>query len=145
MVIAAAAFYLAMGKGTEQPAAQQEVPADSQKTISAPQPDTQTPGRYEEYSPEAVAAASSKQRLLFFHASWCPQCRELDASIRATSLPAGVVIFKVDYDTCQDLRQKYGVALQTTVVSIDENANKIKSFVAYNEPTWVSVQRELLP
>lgn len=106
-------------------------------------PGTVPAGKYEEYSAKAIAAAKG-DRILFFHASWCPQCRELEKSIKAAVLPTNLTIFKVDYDSHQDLRQKYGVTLQTTLVKIDENGNKIKSYVAYGEPTFSAVKRELL-
>lgn len=145
LVIAAAGTYLALNRGTEQKIQPVENPTQPQENVTSETPSpVAEAGKYEAYSEEAMAATASKQRLLFFHASWCPQCRELDASIRESSLPANIVILKVDYDSSQALRQKYGVTLQTTVVKIDAEGNKLKSFVAYNEPTFASVERELL-
>lgn len=101
-------------------------------------------GVYTDYDAETFSKYSNSTRLLFFHASWCPQCRELDASIRATDIPDGVVIFKVDYDTHQDLRQRYSVTIQTTVVLVDNLGNKKSAYVAYDEPTFTSVKGALL-
>lgn len=101
-------------------------------------------GSYQDYSEEVVAKATG-DKVLFFHAPWCPQCRELEKSIQATELPDNLTIFKVDYDSNQALRHKYGVTLQTTLVKIDDNGDKIKSYVAYGEPTFAAVKRELLP
>lgn len=81
--------------------------------------------------------------MLFFYATWCPQCRELDRTIREATLPSGMMIFKVNYDTQMDLRQKYGVTLQTTLVEIDNNGNLVKKIVAYDEPRWPAVLKEL--
>lgn len=147
IVIVGAVFYVLAGKGSpETGSISVSTPSmnsdSSQVTSVLPEG---TKGRYENYSAEAFENEKTAQRLLFFHASWCPQCRELDASILATSLPADVVIYKVDYDSRQDLRKKYGVALQTTVVKVDKDGNKLQSFVAYSEPTFSSVERELLP
>lgn len=147
LAIVGAALYVAMDK-----TAKQEVPSDlndratvnSQQNKSDDMSNTQA-GEYVTYQEEVFSASKDKTRLLFFHASWCPQCRELEASIKSTSLPANVVIFKVDYDSHQDLRKKYGVTLQTTIVKVDKNDNKLQSFVAYDEPHFSSVQRELLP
>ncbi len=100
-------------------------------------------GMYTPYQAEKVAATKGT-KLLFFHAPWCPQCRKLEASIKASTIPQGVTIFKVDYDTNQALRQKYGVTLQTTFVKIDDQGNLIEKFVAYDEPTFESVKRNLL-
>lgn len=101
-------------------------------------------GTYIDYSDEQVLKASGT-KLLFFHAPWCPQCRALDTSIKASSLPDNLTIFKVDYDSNQTLRQKYGVTIQTTIVKIDPAGEKIESYVAYGEPTFDAVERELLP
>ena len=92
------------------------------------------PGAYVDYSEEALAAASGT-RVLFFHAPWCPQCRALESDILAAGVPAGVTVVKVDYDSHQDLRQRYGVRIQTTVVALDGEGNGTATFVAYDEPT----------
>ena len=94
---------------------------------------------YTDYS-EAALSDAKGTKLLFFHAPWCPQCRELDASIRSSTLPDNLTILKVDYDTNQALRQKYGVTLQTTVVQVDDAGEKMKSFVAYDSPTFAAVK-----
>ncbi len=101
-------------------------------------------GRYSEYVDEH-SIETSGTKLLFFHAPWCPQCRALDESIRTTSIPDNVVIIKVDYDSHQALRQKYGVTIQTTVVKINDSGDKIQSYVAYDQPTFSAVQKALLP
>ncbi|GAA1704357.1 hypothetical protein GCM10009808_22790 [Microbacterium sediminicola] len=92
------------------------------------------PGVYVDYSEEALAAAEGT-RILFFHAPWCPQCRALEADIQAVGVPQGMTILKVDYDSNQQLRQEYGVTLQTTLVAVDENGEKVSLFVAYDDPT----------
>lgn len=97
-----------------------------------------TPGKYEDYNETAFNQAEGR-RILFFHAPWCPQCRALDASIKDSTVPSGVTIFKIDYDSNQTLRQKYGVTIQTTLVEVDENGNEIKKYVAYDEPTFDAV------
>lgn len=124
-----------------------ETSESSNKTSTT---ETQTPeatnkrtGLYVDYSEDAVSNATGT-KLLFFHAPWCPQCREMDASIRSVGVPSDVTVFKIDYDSNQALRQKYGVTLQTTFVKIDDQGNKIASYVAYDEPQFSSVQRELL-
>lgn len=102
-------------------------------TSSEPAASTEQ-GSYVDYSADAVARTSGK-RLLFFHAPWCPQCRALDASIRAGTIPSDTTIFKVDYDSNQHLRQQYGVTIQTTVVLLDDSAGLAKKYVAYDEPS----------
>lgn len=100
-------------------------------------------GEYTTYSEEKIATTKGT-KLLFFHAPWCPQCRSIEASIEAGGVPEGVTVFKIDYDSNQKLREKYGVTLQTTFVKIDDDGNKIASYVAYKEPQFSSVERELL-
>jgi thiol-disulfide isomerase/thioredoxin len=105
-------------------------------------PQASDAGRYIDYK-EGVLGTSG-MKLLFFHAPWCPQCRELDASIKAGNIPAGITIVKVDYDSNQDLRKKYGVTMQTTLAYVDESGNLIKKFVAYDEPNLAFITKNLM-
>ena len=93
-----------------------------------------SPGAYVDYS-ESALAADEGTRVLFFHATWCPQCRALDDDIVAQGVPDGVTVLKVDYDTQQDLRQRYDVRQQTTVVALDDSGAATASFVPYDDPT----------
>ena len=146
----AAAVVLSLGRG-EGPAipatTPQAVPSETRSTPSgdaSPEPGVEaeptpgdadvTPGAYVEYSDAALAEAGGT-RVLFFHAPWCPQCRALEADIQAAGVPDGVTVLKVDYDSRQDLRQRYGVTIQTTLVALDDDADASALFVAYDEPT----------
>ncbi|PTL58519.1 thioredoxin [Paraconexibacter algicola] len=152
VLIAAAGVFLAVG-GSDDPDGR-SAPALSRTppTVSVPPygasratPDAavaERSGTYVEYSPAALAAADGT-RLLFFHASWCTQCRALEQSIRDEGLPAGVTVLKVDYDERQDLRQRYGVTLQTTVVRVDAEGRKTGSVVPYDDPQITKVLDEL--
>jgi len=84
-------------------------------------------GVYEAYSADKLMRAETGDVVLFFHASWCPSCRGLNASIESNlaSIPEGVSILKVDYDTSTALKQKYGVTSQHTLVQVDKNGNLI--------------------
>ena len=104
---------------------------------------TARPGQYVDYSPELVASTPG-DKLLFFHAPWCSQCVALEEDIEASGVPDGVTVFKVDYDSNQDLRQEYGVTIQTMMVKVDNEGEKIDSFVAYEDPTFDSVSAALL-
>lgn len=90
-------------------------------------------GAYVEYSDDAIAQAEGRV-LLFFHAPWCPQCRSVESDILADGVPAGVTIIKVDYDSRQDLRQRYGVTLQTTFVEVDADGTELQKHIAYDDP-----------
>lgn len=100
-------------------------------------------GVYTEYNTGATYVTDN-QRVLFFHAPWCSQCRSIEAGIKSQGVPDGYVILKVDYDSNQDLRKKYGVTLQTTFVKIDDKGNLISKYVAYDEPTFEAVKKNFL-
>ncbi|MCA9333116.1 thioredoxin family protein [Candidatus Saccharibacteria bacterium] len=89
---------------------------------------------YIDYSEQAVADTKG-EKILFFHAEWCPKCRALDKDIKEQGLPENVTVFKVDYDSNQELRKKHGVTIQTTVVKIDDNGDTLIKLVVYDNPT----------
>lgn len=95
-------------------------------------------GSYVDYKNNIIATTSG-EKLLFFHAKWCPQCRELEADIKKGPIPDNTTIIKVDFDNSQDLRQKYGVTQQTTIVRVNDDGSLAKKFVAYNEPTLAAI------
>lgn len=101
--------------------------------------DAEEAGVYVDYD-ESVLSATSGPKALFFHATWCPQCRALDEDLRAQGPPDGLAVFKVDYDSATDLRQRYGVTLQTTVVFIDDDGEEISKSVLYDEPSVGSLR-----
>lgn len=116
-------------------------PVEQQKQPSSVT--TPSPGTYTAYTDEAVQKTTGT-KILFFHAPWCPQCRALDKSIKESDIPDNVTIFKVDYDSNQTLRQKYGVTIQTTLVKIDDAGNLVTKYVAYDEPNFQAVKEHLL-
>ena len=88
----------------------------------------------------AYAVNADGRVILFFHATWCPQCVSADGDIKASGVPSGITIVKVDYDTNQDLRAEYGVTQQTTFVEVDSSGVKIQdNFVAYADPSLNAV------
>lgn len=102
-----------------------------------------TAGAYVEYSDDAIAQAEGRV-LLFFHAPWCPQCRSVESDILAQGVPDGVTIIKIDYDSRQDLRQQYGVTLQTTFVEVDADGTELQKHVAYDDPLLDAVVAAML-
>lgn len=130
---------LAVGPVPATPAAA----ASSMPSPADPTTGSATAGVYREYSEGAVADAEGRV-LLFFHASWCPQCRAIEDDILTQGVPAGVTILHVDYDTHQDLRQRYGVTLQTTFVEVDAAGEPLQTHVAYDEPTLDAVVAAML-
>jgi thioredoxin 1 len=87
-------------------------------------------GSYEAYSAEKIMMAETGDVVLFFHASWCPSCRSLNSSIEGSvaEIPDGVTILKTDYDKETELKKKYGVTTQHTLVQVDKDGNLIKKW-----------------
>lgn len=106
-------------------------------------PSDQAAGKYVAYSDAAFEQAQGV-KVLFFHAPWCRQCQEIEAGISEETLPSGVTFFKVDYDTANALRKEYGVTLQTTFVKVANDRSLIEKYVAYDEPTFDNVKRNIL-
>lgn len=107
--------------------------SDSSTDDTAAEPAV-APGQYIDYYDGAIDETPGL-KVLFFHASWCPKCRALDADITANTVPGGMTIFKVDFDTALDLRQTYGVTLQTTIVYVDDDGDVLAKGVLYNDTT----------
>ncbi len=118
------------------------VPAQSPAAVLPPA--AAQPGTFTDYSPAAFNSASGS-RIIFFHAPWCFQCRELEKDIKANldKIPSGVTIFKIDYDSSQDLRKQYGVKLQTSFIKVDAQGNVVQNFVAYDEPTFANLDKNI--
>jgi thiol-disulfide isomerase/thioredoxin len=100
-------------------------------------------GNYIEYE-EGIIEKTPGTKLLFFHAPWCPQCRALESDIKAQDLPKDLTIIKVDYDSSQELKERYGVTMQTTIVRVDDEGNLVDKYVAYDYPNFQSVKDNLL-
>jgi len=102
------------------------------KTEQAPQQTeaSLSSDRYVPYSQPAFAAASDRRRVLYFHADWCPTCRPLNAALSAdpNQIPEGVVLFKTNYDTETELKQKYSIPYQHTFVEVDSQGNAIQTW-----------------
>ena len=151
VLVGSAVIYVLNSPSTIAPAVNKSTNSstESQSSISTDEPQAsddstqKISGKYINYSAEEVAATSST-KILFFHAPWCPQCVALEKDIMASTIPDGVTIFEVDYDSNQALRQKYGVTLQTTLVTINDDGSLIKKYVAYSKPTFKNVKDNLL-
>lgn len=76
---------------------------------------------YQPYSKAAFDAAKGMRRVLFFHATWCPNCKAADADLtkNLAGLPKNVVVFKTDYDKETALKRQYGITSQHTFVLVD--------------------------
>lgn len=89
-------------------------------------------GTYEVYDAAKLAKAKEGKVVLFFRATWCPSCKALDTDIHAhlKDIPQDVTILDVDYDKYTDLKKKYGVTMQHTMVQVDAEGNQIQKWSA---------------
>jgi thiol-disulfide isomerase/thioredoxin len=91
--------------------------------------DAMTKGAYLAYSDGVIG--NGKTSVLFFHAAWCPACRQGDKDLAGIygAGTAGINTYKVDYDTATALKSKYGVTSQHTFVLIDGTGKALKTMV----------------
>lgn len=106
-------------------------------TSSSHAPTAQPAGYYGDYTDARAADRSYDTTILFFHAPWCSECRAFEQAIQSGTVPAGVQILKVDYDTRTDLRQKYGVRIQSTFVELDDDDDQNA-----NHDVWVGYGKD---
>lgn len=146
LVVGAAAFAATRGEKPTQTSvtsSQKSNQAQPETPQAQPQPAAQAEaGKYLDYTDEQFTAIAGK-KVLFFHAPWCGQCRSIEAGITEGSVPSGVSIFKVDYDSRQDIRQKYGVTMRTSFVVLDEQGSVTKKYIAYDDPYFESVKKQI--
>ena len=109
----------------------------SQATPNDSDANLESDDKYIEFSESALSNTSSKRRVLFFYANWCPTCKPADQSFQenAASIPDDVVVLRVNYndsDTDQaekDLAAKYNIGYQHTFVQIDSEGNQVDLWV----------------
>lgn len=85
-------------------------------------------GSYVDYDSAKLANADKGKVILFFHAPWCPVCREADKNFAGSPAPDGLTLLKVDYDSSGDLKKKYGVTYQHTYVQVDSGGKLLKKW-----------------
>lgn len=100
-------------------------------------------GSYETYDASKIAKAKTGKVALFFRASWCPSCKALDKDIREhmKDIPENVTILDVDYDKYTDLKKKYGVVMQHTLVQVDADGTEMQKWAGV--PTLADLVNEL--
>jgi thiol-disulfide isomerase/thioredoxin len=93
-------------------------------------------GSYVPFTPEVLASAASRRRVLYFYANWCPTCIPADANFKANTskIPEDVTLIRVNYndtdtdDTERALAVKYGITYQHTFVQIDGSGNEVSKW-----------------
>lgn len=114
-----------------------QIEVGTQKTDGFTNESSQTPTKklvsvekgYISYDKSKLNNAQYGKVVLFFHASWCPSCKGLDTDIKNNldKIPEGFLILKVDYDTSTELKSKYKINTQHTLVQVDQDGKEIKS------------------
>jgi thiol-disulfide isomerase/thioredoxin len=120
------------GERTASPAAAQSAPA-SASAPPAPDPAALPPDPgYVDYAAYEAhrAAFDGRKVVLFYWASWCPDCANHNALLTVDAtyhlLPPNLSIVKVDYDD-NDVRQVgYQVRQQDTFVLVDRNGKALR-------------------
>lgn len=84
---------------------------------------TPSPDRFKDYDAEQIANSDAEHIILFFHANWCPSCKALEEDIKANqaSIPDNMEIYKVSFDTATELKSRYGVRVQHSLLEINQN------------------------
>lgn len=142
VLLIAGAGVFAVVRGTDDEAETTATPEPTVETTASPAGESadsgeaRVAGSYVDYR-EGIIEESQGQRVLFFHAPWCPQCRSIEEGINEDGVPDGFTVIKVDYDSNQALRDKYGIKIQTSFVKVDGNGNaQDEPFVAYDDPEF---------
>lgn len=117
---------LAMKKDKEAAAMAKEKEGDAMKKDGVVV--AMSKGIYTSYDPAKLAGAEHGKVVLFFHAPWCPTCREANKNFEAAQAPDGLTLLKVDYDNSGELKKKYGITYQHTYVQVDKDGNLLKKW-----------------
>ena len=112
---------------TSTPPAETDVSGESEESSSEATPSG--PGSYitlAEYDADPSVYAPTDV-VLFFNAEWCSTCKVARDNIEGdlAGIPSDLTIVVVDFDTADDLRQKYGVTVQHTFIQVDPDGNEL--------------------
>jgi thiol-disulfide isomerase/thioredoxin len=84
---------------------------------------------YQNYEQEVEKYKDSRV-VMFFNASWCSTCKIARDNFESSldRIPSDLTIVVVDFDNSDDLRKKYGITVQHTLVQIDANGESLKKW-----------------
>lgn len=90
------------------------------------------PGRYTQYSKDDTSNGY-ENTILFFYASWCPECRGFKQNLKDANIPENTQILEVNYDKSDELKKQYSVTLQSTFVNISSSGAEKSKWVGYGK------------
>ena len=95
------------------------------------------------YSAYQDGVIGTQRVVLFFHAKWCPECRESDEELRTLykENPPAISTYKVDYDTATELKQRYGVVTQHTFVLLAADGTALETVIGPSHDKLLSLLR----
>lgn len=78
---------------------------------------------------DAQMQAKKGPVVLFFHARWCPSCKDSMKKLESRKDELGdITVFVVNYDTAKGEKRKYGVTYQHTFVQIDSQGKELSKW-----------------
>lgn len=123
-----------------------EVTPVSPNTAEPAPAGSQSPAQTAQYQAYAEAELGNQyqRHIIFFHASWCPECRAFEQALLNETLPSDVQILKADFDSETELKQKYSVVIQSTFVEVDRQGELVAKWVGYGrDKSFAAVERGL--
>ncbi len=104
--------------------------ADIDESDAAVDGDTEFESGYEDWDEKYLEYAKDNNVVLFFYAPWCPTCKVLNDNLNTSidDVPNNLLLLKTNYDSEKELKKKYGVTYQHTLVQVDENGDMIKKW-----------------
>lgn len=87
--------------------------------------------QYIEYTEAIYKEKLGKEKfMVFFHADWCPLCRQLESKIKEDlSILNGHSILEANYDREIELKKEFDVLTQTTVIFINQEGTVVEKKV----------------
>lgn len=76
--------------------------------------------------------SNKKAFVLYFHADWCSVCQGMEAALNEDLInyPDGTKILKVNFDNDFEMREKYQVVMQSTMILVNSEGEVEKRLVA---------------
>ncbi len=102
---------------------------------------------YEDFSQEKYEELKgSKPVVLFFHAEWCPTCKQIegDVTTELSNFPKGTKILQADFDTENELKAEYDIVVQSTLVVLDADGNVVEKLAAPSNSEIISTINDSL-